>query len=171
MQPIAGGSINGRSLMDDYLQNKASVGSDFVISPTANNTLVFNRSATDVDNYDFYEKFSLTKTLTGICNGSDATANNSDTQSLNSSLNILKVSLKIEQFLPTQAVLLKYCLQKTVKKWRFAEVDYSSAKNDFGGFYNASSRPNSYAFATLQADGSIKAWGTQTMEAPHPNSN
>jgi hypothetical protein len=25
-------------------------------------------------------------------------------------------------------------LQKTVKKWRFAEVDYSSAKDDFGGF-------------------------------------
>jgi hypothetical protein len=58
-----------------------------------------------------------------------------------------------------------------VKKWRFAEVDYSSAKDDFGGFYNASSRPNSYAFATLQADGSIKAWGTPTMEALYPNSN
>jgi hypothetical protein len=34
---------------------------------------------------------------------------------------------QIKQFLPTQAILLKYCLQKTVKKWRFAEVDYSSA--------------------------------------------
>jgi hypothetical protein len=34
-------------------------------------------------------------------------------------------------------------------------VDYSSAKNDFGGFYNVSSHPNPHAFATLQADGSI----------------
>jgi hypothetical protein len=40
---IAGGSINGRSLMDDYLQNKASVGSDFVVSLTTNNALVFNQ--------------------------------------------------------------------------------------------------------------------------------
>jgi hypothetical protein len=49
--------------MDDYLQNKASVGSDFVISLTTNNALVFNQSATDVDNYGFNEKFSLTKTI------------------------------------------------------------------------------------------------------------
>jgi hypothetical protein len=28
--------------------------------------------------------------------------------------------------------------QKTVEKWRFAEVNYSSARNDFDGFYNAS---------------------------------
>jgi hypothetical protein len=41
--------------MDDYLQNKASVGSDFVISLTTNNALVFNQSATDVDNYGFNE--------------------------------------------------------------------------------------------------------------------
>jgi hypothetical protein len=39
-------------------------------------------------------------------------------------------------------------LQKTVKKWRFAEVDYSSAKNDFGGFYNVSSHPNPHALPT-----------------------
>jgi hypothetical protein len=32
--------------------------------------------------------------------------------------------------------------------------------NDNGGFYNASNHPNAFAFATLQADGSIKAWGT-----------
>jgi len=42
---------------------------------------------------------------------------------------------------------------------RFPEVDTSSAKNDFGGFYNAPSYPNLSDFATLQADGSIKAWG------------
>jgi hypothetical protein len=40
-------------------------------------------------------------------------------------------------------------LQKTVKKWRFAEVDYSSAKNDFGGFYNVSSHPVSDAYSYL----------------------
>jgi hypothetical protein len=27
-------------------------------------------------------------------------------------------------------------VDKTVEKWRFAEVDYSSARNNFGGFYN-----------------------------------
>jgi hypothetical protein len=40
---------------------------------------------------------------------------------------------------------------------RFTEVDTSSANNDNGGFYNASNHPNAFAFATLQADGSIKA--------------
>jgi hypothetical protein len=34
----------------------------------------------------------------------------------------------------------------TVEKWRFAESDYSSVRNDFGGFYNASSHPNVGAF-------------------------
>jgi hypothetical protein len=38
---------------------------------------------------------------------------------------------------------------------RFPEVDTSSAQNDFGGLHNAPSYPNTYAFATLQADGSI----------------
>jgi hypothetical protein len=42
---------------------------------------------------------------------------------------------------------------------RFAKVDYSSAHNDFGGFYNAPNYPNHKAFAALQADGSITAWG------------
>ncbi|VVH67371.1 hypothetical protein BSPLISOX_1103, partial [uncultured Gammaproteobacteria bacterium] len=66
-----------------------------------------------------------------------------------------------EQFLPARAALLKDYLQKqkTVEKWRFAEVNYSSARNDFDGFYNASNYPNNQAFATLQADGSITAWG------------
>ena len=67
-----------------------------------------------------------------------------------------------EQFLPARAALLKDYLQKTtgttVEKWRFAEVDYSSARNDFG-FHNASNNFNNQAFATLQADGSITAWG------------
>jgi hypothetical protein len=42
---------------------------------------------------------------------------------------------------------------------RFAKVDYSSAHNDFGGFYIAPNYPNHKAFAALQADGSITAWG------------
>jgi len=42
---------------------------------------------------------------------------------------------------------------------RFAKVDYSSAQNDFGGFYNAPNHPNSVAFATIKDDGSITAWG------------
>jgi hypothetical protein len=45
---------------------------------TTNNALVFNQSATDVDNYGFNEKFSLTKTLASICNSGGTTANNSD---------------------------------------------------------------------------------------------
>jgi hypothetical protein len=32
-------------------------------------------------------------------------------------------------------------VDKTIEKWRFAEVDYSSAYNDFGGFLNAPSAP------------------------------
>ncbi len=65
-----------------------------------------------------------------------------------------------DQFLPARSALLKDYLQKiTEPMWRFAEVDYSSTYNDFGGYYNASSYPNRSAFAVLQADGSIKAWG------------
>jgi hypothetical protein len=43
---------------------------------------------------------------------------------------------------------------------RFAEVDYSSAHNNFGGFFNAPNYPNIHAFATLKADGSIIEWRT-----------
>jgi hypothetical protein len=50
-------------------------------------------------------------------------------------------------------------VDRTVEKWRFAEVDYSSAHNDFGGWHNAPNYPNQFAFAVLKADGSIKAWG------------
>jgi hypothetical protein len=50
-------------------------------------------------------------------------------------------------------------VDKTVEKWRFSEVDYSSAFNNFGGFFNAPNFPNTNAFAALKADGSIKAWG------------
>ena len=42
---------------------------------------------------------------------------------------------------------------------RFTEVDVSSANNDNAGYYNASNHPNYNAFATLQTDGSIMAWG------------
>jgi hypothetical protein len=42
---------------------------------------------------------------------------------------------------------------------RFTEVDFSSANNDSDGYYNASNSPNYNAFATIQADGSISAWG------------
>ena len=45
---------------------------------------------------------------------------------------------------------------------RFTEVDFSSANNDNGGYYNASNHPNFNAFATLQADGSITAWGASS---------
>jgi hypothetical protein len=43
-----------------------------------------------------------------------------------------------EQFLPVRAVLLEDYWRKTAEKWHFAEVGYSSASNNFGGFYNAS---------------------------------
>jgi hypothetical protein len=41
----------------------------------------------------------------------------------------------------------------------FAEVDYSSTQNDFGGFYNAPNYVNDQTFAILKADGSITTWG------------
>ncbi|SHN92536.1 RCC1 domain-containing protein [bacterium endosymbiont of Bathymodiolus sp. 5 South] len=68
-----------------------------------------------------------------------------------------------KQFLPARAALLadywQKTVDKTVEKWRFAEVDYSSAYNDFGGLHNALNYLNNYAFATLKDDGSITAWG------------
>jgi ribosomal protein L32E len=43
-----------------------------------------------------------------------------------------------QQFLPARAALLADYWQKTVdrtvEKWRFAEVDHSSARNNFGGY-------------------------------------
>jgi hypothetical protein len=40
---------------------------------------------------------------------------------------------------------------------RFAEVDVSSALNNFGGWCNVPNYPNFSAFATLKSDGSIMA--------------
>ncbi|VVM23711.1 lipoprotein, putative [uncultured Gammaproteobacteria bacterium] len=42
---------------------------------------------------------------------------------------------------------------------RFAEVDVSNARNNFGGFNNVPNFPNLYAFAIIQADRSIVSWG------------
>jgi hypothetical protein len=51
---------------------------------------------------------------------------------------------------PPQSELLADYWQKTVdrtvEKWRFAEMDYSSAHNDFGGWHNAPNYPNQFAF-------------------------
>jgi hypothetical protein len=51
-------------------------------------------------------------------------------------------------FLPARAALLADYWQKTVdkivEKWRLAEVDYFSAFNDFGGFFNTPNYPNPY---------------------------
>jgi hypothetical protein len=33
-------------------------------------------------------------------------------------------------------------VDKTVEKWRFSEVDYSSAFNNFGGFFHATIDPS-----------------------------
>ena len=41
----------------------------------------------------------------------------------------------------------------------FAKVNYSSARNDFGGFNNVPNYANKTAFAAIKADGSIMAWG------------
>lgn len=38
-------------------------------------------------------------------------------------------------------------------------ADYSSAYNQYGGFFNQHIAPNSSAFAALKNDGTIKAWG------------
>ena len=54
---------------------------------------------------------------------------------------------------------------------RFAEVDYSSAHNNFGGFFNAPNYPNIHAFATLKADGSITAWGNSKYGGTAPSGN
>jgi alpha-tubulin suppressor-like RCC1 family protein len=53
---------------------------------------------------------------------------------------------------------------------RFAEVDYSSAYNDFGG-YNVPNIPNYSAFAALKADGSITAWGDSSRGGTGAPSN
>ncbi len=38
-------------------------------------------------------------------------------------------------------------------------IDFSSANNNYNGFYSAPNHSNNHAFATLTADGSITAWG------------
>jgi hypothetical protein len=55
----------------------------------------------------------------------------------------------------------KFCSMEA-ENWRFTEVDYSSAYNDFGGIFNAPNYPNKGAFAALKSDGSIMAWGSST---------
>jgi hypothetical protein len=50
-------------------------------------------------------------------------------------------------------------------------LDTSSAHNDNGGYYNASNFPNSSAFATLQTDGSIMAWGDSSYGGTAPAGN
>jgi hypothetical protein len=47
---------------------------------------------------------------------------------------------------------LQKTVDKTVEKWRFSEVDHSSALNNFGGFLNVPNYPNWSAFAALKAD-------------------
>jgi hypothetical protein len=42
---------------------------------------------------------------------------------------------------------------------RFAEVGYSRAQSDFGGFNNTPNYTSKMGFAALKADGSIMAWG------------
>ena len=65
-----------------------------------------------------------------------------------------------EQFLPARAALLVDYWQKTVEKWRFAEMDVSSALNNFSGTFNIPNFPNWYTFAALKADGSIAVRGS-----------
>jgi hypothetical protein len=52
---------------------------------------------------------------------------------------------------------------------RFAEVDVSSALNNFGGWRNVPNYPNFSAFATLKSDGSIMAWGRQRINTHNLN--
>ena len=115
---IAGGSINGHSIMDDYLKDKVSTRAALSTSKLStsitinNNALVFNRGATDVDNDDFDKKFSFAKTLTSIRNSSGATTNSTDTQLLNSLLNTLKSAQK-------PMALWKWIYKKEKKKSLF----------------------------------------------------
>jgi hypothetical protein len=44
-------------------------------------------------------------------------------------------------------------VDRTVEKWRFAEVDYSSAYNDFGGFLNA---PNYLRLSSQKEDPTLR---------------
>ena len=55
-----------------------------------------------------------------------------------------------------------------IKNWRFPEVGYSSAHNDFGGTTNALNYPNMGAFAVLDPDGSITAWGGSNYGGVNP---
>jgi hypothetical protein len=52
---------------------------------------------------------------------------------------------------PARAALLADYWQKTVEKWRFAEMDVSSALNNFSGTFNIPNFPNWYTFAALKA--------------------
>ncbi|CAC9516653.1 hypothetical protein [uncultured Gammaproteobacteria bacterium] len=140
---IAGGSIHGRSIMDDYLKDKVSTRaalSTFKLSTSItinNNALVFNRGATDVDNDDFDEKFSFAKTLTSIRNSSGATTNSTDTQLLNSLLNTLKVSSKANGFveMDLQKREEKVSLSAMSPTAIFNRFDLSASNGDHCGEY------------------------------------
>ncbi|VVM28304.1 hypothetical protein BSPWISOXPB_10865 [uncultured Gammaproteobacteria bacterium] len=62
-------------------------------------------------------------------------------------------------------------VDKTVEKWRFAEVDYSSAYNDFGGLHNALNYPNIYAFAPLKPMGQSRRGVIQYGGTGAPSGN
>ncbi len=199
---IAGGPIDGRSLMDDYLQNKASASTDPATPSTAinisnislNSANYYNEFQSDVntnDNTANGNKKSLSTIISNklsalnlsnynakmirnhaevmSCGGCHQNSNEVEiAQNVNwpksgtfvhvDKQGVLSSALT-EQFLPAQSALLKVYWQTIVEKWHFSEMDYSSARNYFGGFNNVPSYPNASAFATLQADGSIKAWG------------
>jgi hypothetical protein len=62
-------------------------------------------------------------------------------------------------FLPPKYGLPHAVQVMGVDPLRFVKVDYSSARNDFGGVNNAPNYANKTAFATIKSDGSIMAWG------------
>jgi hypothetical protein len=64
-------------------------------------------------------------------------------------LKMKRMCAKPKQFLPARAALLEDYWKKTVEKWRFSEVDFFSARNNFSGWYNPPNYPNHYAFAAL----------------------
>ncbi|VVH66601.1 hypothetical protein BSPLISOX_2168, partial [uncultured Gammaproteobacteria bacterium] len=176
--PSSSDIINGFSLEDDNhyneFQSDSNATNDNTVKVTNKNLkAVINKKLTALNLPGYNAQMIMNRAEAMSCSGCHHNSNDTEiAPNVNwpKSKSFVHVDEKgnlspalTEQFLPARAALLADYWQKTTKriaeKWRFAEVDISGARNNFGGYCNAPNHPNYYAFATLQADGSITAWG------------
>ena len=172
--PSSSDIINGFSLKDDNHYNEFQSDSNTTNDNTAKVTnsnlkTIINNKLAELNLSGYSAKMIMNRAEAMSCSGchqnsSDAKiAPNVNWPKSQSFVHVNEQgalsSALTEQFLPARSAVLVDYWQKTAEKWRFAEVNFSSANNNFGGRYNAPNHPNGGAFAALKTDGSITAWG------------